>query len=47
MEDNINLIQMEEDLNILVNVRRDDLQILQPIPIKIKTMVVAPLRVIK
>ena len=38
MDDNLNLIQMEYNLNILANGR-------QPKTIKIKTMVVTPLRV--
>jgi hypothetical protein len=39
MEDNLNLIQMEDNLNIL------EKKIMQPKAIKIKTMVVALLRV--
>jgi hypothetical protein len=45
MNDNLNLIQMENDLNILANGRQPNKKIMQPKTIKIKTMVVAPLRV--
>ena len=45
MDDNLNLIQMEYDLNILANGRQPKKKIMQPKTIKIKTMVVAPLRV--
>ena len=52
MEDDLNyflieydLIQMEYDLNILANGRQPQKKIMQPETIKIKTIVVAPLRV--
>ena len=45
MEDDLNLIQMEYDLNILANGRQPQKKIMQPKTIKIKTLVVAPLRV--
>ena len=45
MDDNINLIQMEYDLNILANGRQPIKKIIQPKTIKIKIMVLAPLRV--
>ena len=43
MEDNLNLIQMEDDITILAN--GNFKKLVQPKTIKIKTMVVAPLRV--
>ena len=43
MEDDLNLIQMEYNLNILANGRQPQKNIMKPK--KIKTMVVAPLRV--
>ena len=45
IDDNLNLIQMEYDLNILANGRQPKKKIMQPKRIKIKRMVVAPLRV--
>ena len=47
IDDNLNLIKIEYDLNILVNERQPKKKIMQPKTIKIKTMVVAPLRVTK
>jgi hypothetical protein len=45
MEDNFNFFQIEEDLKIFANGRQPQKKIMQPKTIKIKTMVVAPLRV--
>ena len=45
IDDNLNLIQMEYNLNVLANGRQPKKKIMQPKTIKIKTMVVAPLRV--
>ena len=45
-EDDSNPIQIENDLNIIANGRQYQKITLQPKTFKIKTMVVAPLRVI-
>ena len=45
MDDDLNLIQMKDDFDILANGRQPQKKIMQPKTIKIKTMVVALLRV--
>ena len=45
MKDDLIFFQTEYDLNILANGRQPKKKIMQPKTIKIKTMVVAPLRV--
>ena len=45
MDDDLNLIQMKDDLDILANGRQPQKKIIQHKTIKIKTMVVATLRV--
>ena len=45
IEDNLNLIQIKDHLHILANVRQPLKKIMQPKTIKIKTRVVARLRV--
>ena len=44
IEDNLNLIQIKDHLHILANVRQPLKKIMQPKTIKIKTRVVARLR---
>ena len=45
METTLTYLTTEENLNVLANGRKPKKKIMQPKTIKIKTMVVAPLRV--